>query len=88
MLTPEEIFEKEFKRSVRGYDMDEVNEFLDQIIQDYARLMEENKVITRELQQFKSTSNRKSLHTSQEDKYTVEDLLRRVESLEKQIYRP
>ena len=87
MLTPEEIFEKEFKRSVRGYDMDEVNEFLDQVIQDYARVLEENKLIKKELQQFKSSSIRKSIHTSQEDKYTVEDLLRRVESLEKQIYK-
>lgn len=86
MLTPEDIFEKEFKRSVRGYDMDEVNEFLDQIIQDYARIIEENKMIKKELQQYKTTTNRKSIHTSTEDKYTVEDLLRRVEALEKRIY--
>lgn len=85
MLTPEEIFEKEFKRSVRGYDMDEVNEFLDQVIQDFARLTEENKILKKELQQFKTTANRKSVHT-QEEKYTVEDLLRRVEALEKRIY--
>ncbi len=34
-LTAREIHSKEFKRSVRGYDVDEVNEFLDQIIKDY-----------------------------------------------------
>ncbi len=86
MLSPEEIFEKEFKRSVRGYDMDEVNEFLDKVIQDYARLIEENKVIKKELQQYKSSSNRQNFHSSQGDKYTVEDLLRRVDALEKRIY--
>jgi DivIVA domain-containing protein len=34
-LTAREIHSKEFKRSVRGYDVDEVNDFLDQIIKDY-----------------------------------------------------
>ncbi|MFC7440935.1 DivIVA domain-containing protein [Laceyella putida] len=34
-LTAREIHNKEFKRAVRGYDMDEVNHFLDQIIKDY-----------------------------------------------------
>jgi DivIVA domain-containing protein len=34
-LTARDIHSKEFRRSVRGYDMDEVNDFLDQIIKDY-----------------------------------------------------
>mgnify|MGYP001440889594 CR=1 FL=1 len=34
-LTPLDIHNKEFTRSFRGYDEDEVNEFLDQIIKDY-----------------------------------------------------
>lgn len=50
MLTPEEIFEKEFKRSFHGYNADEVNEFLDLVIQDFARLIEENRTLRRELQ--------------------------------------
>ena len=32
MVTPQEIELKEFSRSVRGYDRDEVDEFLDLII--------------------------------------------------------
>lgn len=86
MLTPEEIFEKEFKRSVRGYDMDEVNEFLDKIIQDFARLIEENKLMSRELQQLRTSPNRQNFHSSQEEKYAVEDLVRRIEAIEKHIY--
>mgnify|MGYP001218804937 CR=1 FL=1 len=42
-LTPLDIHNKEFSRSFRGYDEDQVNEFLDQIIKDYEALIRENK---------------------------------------------
>lgn len=42
-LTPLDIHNKEFGRSFRGYDEDEVNEFLDQVIKDYELLIRENK---------------------------------------------
>jgi cell division initiation protein len=42
-LTPLDIHNKEFGRSFRGYDEDEVNEFLDQIIKDYEALIRDNK---------------------------------------------
>ncbi len=42
-LTPLDIHNKEFGRKLRGYDEDEVNEFLDQIIKDYEALIRENK---------------------------------------------
>ena len=34
-LTPLDIHNKEFSKGFRGYDEDEVNEFLDQVIKDY-----------------------------------------------------
>lgn len=34
-LTARAIHNKEFKRTFRGYDVNEVNDFLDQIIKDY-----------------------------------------------------
>lgn len=40
-LTPLDIHNKEFSRGFRGYDEDEVNEFLDQIIKDYEMLIRE-----------------------------------------------
>jgi cell division initiation protein len=40
-LTPYEIHNKEFKRSFRGYDIDQVNDFLDQIIKDFELLTRE-----------------------------------------------
>lgn len=42
-LTPLDIHNKEFSRSFRGYDEDEVNEFLDQIIKDYEAIIREHK---------------------------------------------
>jgi len=42
-LTPLDIHNKEFARSFRGYDEDQVNEFLDQVIKDYEALIRENK---------------------------------------------
>src|SRR6478672_6870728 len=42
-LTPLDIHNKEFSRRIRGYDEDEVNEFLDQIIKDYEALIRDNK---------------------------------------------
>lgn len=43
-LTPLDIHNKEFKRSTfRGYNEDEVNEFLDRVIKDYEALIRQNK---------------------------------------------
>lgn len=42
-LTPLDIHNKEFNRGFRGYDEDEVNEFLDQIIKDYEMVLREKK---------------------------------------------
>lgn len=42
-LTPLDIHNKEFGKRLRGYDEDQVNEFLDQIIKDYELYIRENK---------------------------------------------
>ncbi len=42
-LTPMDIHNKEFGRSFRGYDEDEVNEFLDHVIKDYEALIRDKK---------------------------------------------
>ncbi|GGH74604.1 cell division initiation protein [Pullulanibacillus pueri] len=42
-LTPLDIHNKEFSRGFRGYDEDEVNDFLDQVIKDYEVLIREKK---------------------------------------------
>ena len=42
-LTPVDIHNKEFSRGFRGYDEDEVNEFLDQVIKDLELIIREKK---------------------------------------------
>lgn len=42
-LTPLDIHNKEFTRGFRGYDEDEVNEFLDQVIKDYEMVIRDKK---------------------------------------------
>lgn len=49
-LTPLEIHNKEFGTRMRGYDQDEVNEFLDQVIRDYELLIRQNKEVNDELE--------------------------------------
>jgi len=42
MLTPMEIHNKEFKKVMRGYKEEEVDEFLDKVVTDFERLYREN----------------------------------------------
>ena len=50
-LTPLDIHNKEFSKSFRGYDEDEVNEFLDRIIKDYEILIKENMSMKQKVQE-------------------------------------
>ncbi|KYP81829.1 DivIVA domain-containing protein [Ferroacidibacillus organovorans] len=79
-LTPLDIHNKEFKRSLRGYNEDEVNDFLDRVIKDYEALIRQNKELEERCSQmeeqvrhFKSMeeSLSKSIMLAQE---TAEDL--------------
>ncbi len=48
-LTPLDIHNKEFTKGFRGYDEDEVNEFLDQVIKDYELIIREKKELEEKL---------------------------------------
>lgn len=48
-LTPLDIHNKEFTKGFRGYDEDEVNEFLDQVIKDYEMILREKKELEEKL---------------------------------------
>ncbi|KGX93245.1 septum formation initiator [Pontibacillus halophilus JSM 076056 = DSM 19796] len=49
-LTPLDIHNKEFTRGFRGYDEDEVNEFLDQVIKDYESIIRDKKNLEEKVQ--------------------------------------
>ena len=99
VLSPEEIYEKEFKIDARGYRPQEVDNFLDIIIKDYAefkrmirgyekeyqRLSSENTNLKAQLRQLQTELETKE---SEEDTSAVTnvDLLRRISQLEKFVY--
>ena len=49
MITPSDIENKDFRRTKKGYDCDEVDEFLDLIIVDMEKLLQENRKLKEEL---------------------------------------
>ena len=49
MITPSDIENKEFSRAKKGYDCDEVDEFLDLVIVDMEKLIKENRRLQEEL---------------------------------------
>ena len=74
-LTPLEIKKQEFRRSMRGYDIDEVSSFLEMVAENYEELQRElNKlrgneaVIKKELENYKHVEKtlRSTLHNLQE----------------------
>ncbi len=40
-LTPMDIKNKEFKRAIRGYAADEVDEFMEEIVENYEEIFKE-----------------------------------------------
>lgn len=51
-LTPMEINNKDFKKGIRGYNADEVDEFLDKIVEDYEELYKENSTLKEKLNSY------------------------------------
>lgn len=49
MLSPIDIHNKEFRRVIRGYNEDEVNDFLDKVMKDYEITIRKNKELEKEL---------------------------------------
>ena len=49
MLTPMDIHAKEFSKSFRGFDENEVNDFLNEVMQAYASALDENERLRADL---------------------------------------
>lgn len=50
MLRPKDIKEVQFGRAFKGYNSDEVDQFLDRVLEDYAALFRENAELVRKLE--------------------------------------
>lgn len=73
-ITPMDIHNKEFSRSFRGYNEDEVDQFLDEIVEEFERLYKENlelkdriDILVEQVNQFKTmeTTLKETLVTAQ-----------------------
>ncbi|GAF66651.1 cell division protein GpsB [Bacillus sp. TS-2] len=90
-FTADEILNKEFKSSMRGYNQDEVDKFLDAIIQDYeafkstiAKLEKENAQLQRELK--KANERPQKQVAAPTVGSTNYDILQRLSNLEKEVF--
>ncbi|MGY4795024.1 cell division regulator GpsB [Lysinibacillus sp. FSL K6-0057] len=88
-LTSKMILEKEFKKNFKGYNVEEVDSFLDEIIQDYetfekmvAQLREENRQLKEEIE---STPKRQPVASAAAGT-TNFDILKRLSNLEKHVF--
>lgn len=98
-LTPQDILDKEFKIDTRGYRPQEVDKFLDQVINDYNVFITEIKNLKKE-RDFLNDENNKLKNELRRLKANIEaaessatsnnvsnvDLLRRLSQLEKVVY--
>ena len=96
-LSPQDIFDKEFKIDTRGYRLQEVDKYLDQIIKDYVEfiniikeLRNENKALEREnidlKHELRGLKANIDIVKKSEKEITNVDILRRLSQLEKYIY--
>ena len=99
VLSPEAIYEKEFKIDARGYRPQEVDNFLDIIIKDYSefirivrgyekeyqKLREENANLKQQIRQLETELESQESSSSDSGVSNV-DLLRRISQLEKFVY--
>lgn len=99
-LTTKDIFEQDFKVGFRGYDQDEVNDFLDEIMKDYdayeaiikelkgeiARLKAQMANTSRSVQVSLSEESNEVLRTERTSSTTNFDILRRLNRLEKEVF--
>ncbi len=97
VLTPEDIYEKEFKIDARGYRPQEVDNFLDLVIKDYGEFIKiihayekEYQTITKENRELKSQlrqlENKLEEESSSSSGSNNVDILRRLSQLEKIVY--
>ena len=89
-LTAQQIVEKDFKKSMKGYNVDEVDTFLNMIIEDYElfeqqlhAIREENERLKQELS---DAQNRRPTTVQPITSNTNVDILRRLSNLEKHVF--
>ncbi|MBP1949603.1 MULTISPECIES: cell division regulator GpsB [Virgibacillus] len=86
-LNGKEILEKEFKTAMRGYHQEEVDEFLDTVIQDYEAYEQEIEKLKQENDRLKKQSDQTRTRTATTPNHQVNyDILKRLSNLEKSVF--
>lgn len=94
ILSAKDILEKEFKPAIRGFNMKEVDEFLDKIIRDYESFEKEISFLNDEIERLKreqkngkqNALNRGAINYKTSNHTTNYDILRRLSKLEKAVF--
>lgn len=96
IYSPKDIFEQDFKVSMRGYDKKEVDVFLDDVIKDYENYLEQIEKLqmeNRRLQQAeREASNVRNSGTAMYNQKPIAqsatnfDILKRISRLEKEVF--
>lgn len=66
-ITPKDILDKEFARKFHGYDPQQVDEFLDEIIKQFESLIEENENVVAKNEELKTEISRLRSQTDKSD---------------------
>lgn len=85
-LNGKEILEKEFKTAMRGYHQEEVDEFLDTVIQDYEAFQQEIETLKQENERLRKQSEQSRTRTAATPNQVNYDVLKRVSDLEKAVF--
>ncbi len=84
-LSVQTIVEKEFKTSMRGYNQDEVDKFLDIVIKDYEMFQQYATELQKENERLKKQANTSVRPQAQTTAPNV-DVLQRLSNLEKTVF--
>ena len=99
-LTPQEIYNKEFKVDAEGYRPKEVDQFLDMVIRDYTEftsiikklqienreLVSDNNKLKTEVRRLKAIIETAQDGSTSKSSFNNVDLLKRISNLEKAVY--
>ncbi|WP_407670426.1 cell division regulator GpsB [Pallidibacillus pasinlerensis] len=85
-LTAKDILEKEFKTSMRGYNQEEVDQYLDIIIKDYEIFTKYIEELQLENQKLKKQLEEARKQPAQPTGATNFDILKRLSNLEKHVF--
>ncbi|MGS7088591.1 cell division regulator GpsB [Streptococcus pyogenes] len=98
IYSPKDIFEQEFKTSMRGFDKKEVDEFLDNVIKDYENfnaqieaLKAENEALKKAKFQARNTVSATVQQPVPQPARVAQsatnfDILKRISKLEKEVF--